>query len=176
LSLKIKEYQHNYHTERANVVAKAQSAWSQVEAIAASADLQINAAIAKSALNRFQTQAVDGYDLLILEAISRAGAGQVRVITDDMDYATVPNIQVFTSNRNVIQEHLNKASYCAARHTWPRLGYQDLSRSEFRKDELYNHITGLAGLDPSLRRRCINLCQSKVSAVKITSYPKFTPK
>jgi hypothetical protein len=27
----------------------------------------------------------------------------VRVITDDMDYATVPNLQVFTSNRNVIQ-------------------------------------------------------------------------
>jgi hypothetical protein len=71
--------------------------------IAASADLQIKDAIARSALNRFQTQAVDGYDLLILEAISRAGAGQVRVITDDMDYATVPNIQVFTSNRNVIQ-------------------------------------------------------------------------
>jgi hypothetical protein len=85
------------------MVAEVQSAWSQVEAIAASADLKINDAIAKSALNRFQTQAVDGYDLLILEAISRAGAGQVRVITDDMDYATVPNIQVFTSNRNVIQ-------------------------------------------------------------------------
>jgi hypothetical protein len=103
LSLKIKEYRHNYHTERANVVAEVQSAWSQVEAIAASADLQINDAIAKSALTRFQTQAVDGYDLLILEAISRAGAGQIRVITDDMDYATVPDIQVFTSNRNVIQ-------------------------------------------------------------------------
>jgi hypothetical protein len=103
LNLKLKEYRHNYPSERANMVAEVQSAWSQVEAIAASADLKINDAIAKSALNRFQTQAVDGYDLLILEAISRAGAGQVRVITDDMDYATVPNIQVFTSNRNVIQ-------------------------------------------------------------------------
>jgi hypothetical protein len=103
LTLKLKEYRHNYPSERANMVAEVQSAWSQVEAIAASADLKINDAIAKSALNRFQTQAVDGYDLLILEAISRAGAGQVRVITDDMDYATVPNIQVFTSNRNVIQ-------------------------------------------------------------------------
>jgi hypothetical protein len=103
LNLKLKEYRHNYPSERANMVAEVQSAWSQVEMIAASADLKINDAIAKSALNRFQTQAVDGYDLLILEAISRAGAGQVRVITDDMDYATVPNIQVFTSNRNVIQ-------------------------------------------------------------------------
>jgi hypothetical protein len=103
LNLKLKEYRHDYPSEQANMVSEVQSAWSQVEAIAASADLKINDAIAKSALNRFQTQAVDGYDLLILEAISRAGAGQVRVITDDIDYATVPNIQVFTSNRNVIQ-------------------------------------------------------------------------
>jgi hypothetical protein len=103
LSLKIKEYRHNYSTERANVVAEVQSAWSQVEAIAISADLTINDDIARAALNRFQAQAIDGYDLLILEAISRAGTGQIQVITDDMDYATVPNIQVFTSNQRVIQ-------------------------------------------------------------------------
>jgi hypothetical protein len=103
LSLKIKEYRHNYHTERANVVAEVQSAWSQVEAIAISADLTINDDIARAALNRFQAQAIEGYDLLILEAISRAGTGQIQVITDDMDYATVPNIQVFTSNHRVIQ-------------------------------------------------------------------------
>jgi hypothetical protein len=103
LSLKLKEYRHNYPTERANVVAEVQSAWSQVEAIAVSADLTINDDIARAALNRFQAQSVDGYDLLILEAISRAGTGQIQVITDDMDYATVPNIQVFTSNGRVIQ-------------------------------------------------------------------------
>jgi hypothetical protein len=103
LDLKLKEYRHNCPSERANMVAEVQSAWSQVEAIAVSADLKINDDIARAALARFQTQAVDGYDLLILEAISRAGTGQVQVITDDMDYATVPSIQVFTSNRNVIQ-------------------------------------------------------------------------
>jgi hypothetical protein len=37
------------------------------------------------------------------EAISRAGTDLVQVITDGMDYATVPNIQVFTSNNRVIQ-------------------------------------------------------------------------
>jgi hypothetical protein len=103
LNLKLKEYRHNYPNERTNVVAEVQLAWSQVEAIAISADLTINDNIARAALARFQTQAVDGYDLLILEAISRAGAGQVQIITDDMDYATVPNIQVFTSNSRVIQ-------------------------------------------------------------------------
>lgn len=39
----------------------------------------------------------------MLEAISRAGAGQVKIVTDDMDYAVVPGIQVFTSNNSVIQ-------------------------------------------------------------------------
>jgi hypothetical protein len=104
LSLTPKEYRHNHSSERANMVAEVQSAWSQVEAIAISADLKINDDIARAALTRFQTQAVDGYDLLILEAINRAGTGQVQVVTDDMDYATVPNIQVFTSNGRVIQE------------------------------------------------------------------------
>jgi hypothetical protein len=108
LSLRPKEYRHNYPTERTNVVSEVQSAWSQVEAIAVSADLKINDDIARAALNRFQTQAVDGYDLLILEAISRAGTDSVQIITDDIDYATVPNIQVFTSNNRVIQEATKK--------------------------------------------------------------------
>jgi hypothetical protein len=102
-SLRPKEYRHSYPAERVKVVAEVHSAWSQVEAIAVSADLEINDNIARAALTRFQTQAVDGYDLLILEAISRAGPGQVQIMTDDMDYATVPNIQVFTSNSRVIQ-------------------------------------------------------------------------
>jgi hypothetical protein len=103
LNLKSKDYRHNYPNERTKVVAEVQLAWNQVEQIAISADLTINDEIAKAALSRFETQAVDGYDLLILEAISRAGTGQVQVITDDMDYATVPNIQVFTSNIQVIK-------------------------------------------------------------------------
>ncbi|NET30434.1 MAG: hypothetical protein F6K19_00265 [Cyanothece sp. SIO1E1] len=101
-TLKTKDYRHNYPTERANVVAEVQSAWSQVEAIALPVDLTIDDTTTNAALNRFQTQALDGYDLLILEAISRSGAGQVRVITDDMDYAVVPGIQVFTSNDSTL--------------------------------------------------------------------------
>ncbi|KAB8318211.1 hypothetical protein SD81_017175 [Tolypothrix campylonemoides VB511288] len=33
----------------------------------------------------------------------KAGAGEVKIITDDINYAVVPNIQVFTSNREAIQ-------------------------------------------------------------------------
>jgi hypothetical protein len=103
LNLKPKDYRHSYPNERAKIVKEVASVWSQIESIAISADLTINDEVAKAALIRFQFQAVDGYDLLILEAISRAGADQIRIITDDMDYATVPNIQMFTSNSNVIR-------------------------------------------------------------------------
>ncbi|MDZ8256919.1 hypothetical protein [Nostoc sp. ChiQUE01b] len=102
--LPLKEYRHNYPNERMNVVAEVQSAWSQIKALAVPVDLTVDDPTTDAALNRFQTQAVDGYDLLLLEAISRAGAGKIKIITDDMDYAVVPDIQVFTSNSNVIQE------------------------------------------------------------------------
>jgi hypothetical protein len=40
------------------------------------------------------------YDLMILEAMDKAGINQV--ITDDGDYVTVPRIKVFTANQNAI--------------------------------------------------------------------------
>ncbi|WP_375473102.1 hypothetical protein [uncultured Nostoc sp.] len=102
--LPIKEYRHNDPIERANIVAEVQFTWRRVKAIAVPIDLTVDDATTDAALNRFKTQAVDGYDLLLLEAISRAGAGQIKVITDDIDYSVVPGIQVFTSNKYVIQE------------------------------------------------------------------------
>jgi hypothetical protein len=66
-------------------------------------ELIIDESTTNAALARFQTQALDGYDLFILEAIHKANPGQVKVITDDMDYATVQNIQLFTSNIQVIK-------------------------------------------------------------------------
>jgi hypothetical protein len=30
-------------------------------------------------------------------------AGQIKIITDDIDYAVVPDIQIFTSNDNIIR-------------------------------------------------------------------------
>ena len=75
-----------------------------MKALAMPIELTVDDKITDAAIARFKTQAVDGYDLLLLEAISRAGTGQVKVITDDMDYSVVPGIQIFTSNNYVIQE------------------------------------------------------------------------
>lgn len=102
-SLSLKEYRHNYLNERQRVVTEVQLSWSQVKALAVPVELTVDDKTTDAALNRFQTQAVDGYDLLLLESISKAEAGKVKVITHDMDYAVVPGIQVFTSNNHVIQ-------------------------------------------------------------------------
>ena len=45
---------------------------------------------------------VDGYDLFILKIMENEGI--TKVITDDSDYVTVPNIQVFTANPTVLNE------------------------------------------------------------------------
>lgn len=105
-TLKTKEYRHNYPIERAKVVAEIQAAWSQVQSIAVSTDITIDEATNNSALTRFSTQPLDGYDLLILEAMKKAGI--IQVITDDGDYVTVPGIRVFTANRNAIDAASNQ--------------------------------------------------------------------
>ena len=95
-----KEYRHNYPAERAKVVAEVETAWNQVTSIAACTDILINEDKTNTALKRFQTQLLDGYDLLILEAMDKAGVKQI--ITDDGDYLTVPGIRVFTANGGAI--------------------------------------------------------------------------
>lgn len=105
-NLKSKEYRHNYPTQRANIVSEIEIAWDQVTLIAASTDITVNEALTNAALNRFKTQILDGYDLMILEAMDKAGINQV--ITDDGDYVTVPGIKVFTANKNAIAAARNQ--------------------------------------------------------------------
>ncbi len=100
-----KEYRHNHPSERKRVVTEVDASWKQVQSIAVPAsDLIIDESLTNAALTRFRTQALDGYDLLILESILQAGAGDIKILTDDMDYATVPNIQIFTNNQAVLQQ------------------------------------------------------------------------
>jgi hypothetical protein len=88
-------------------VSQVQTAWNL---IASSYAYQMSCTVDEStlnaAVNRFQTQALDGYDLFILEAMWQHSI--VDVITDDGDYATVQGIQVFTANRNVIAAARNQ--------------------------------------------------------------------
>jgi hypothetical protein len=100
---KPKEYRHNFSQERANVVKIVESAWAMVRDFAISMDLTISDTTIDAALQRFQEQSLDGYDLLHLETIIQADTGLIKVMTDDCDYCTIPEIQLFTSNSNVIE-------------------------------------------------------------------------
>jgi predicted nucleic acid-binding protein len=98
--LKLKEYRHNLDSERLNVVSLVELSWAQVEYIASPIESIINESLTQAALRRFQSAALDGYDLLIIEAAEHEGVTQF--VTDDMDYAVVAGIQMFTTNQDVI--------------------------------------------------------------------------
>jgi hypothetical protein len=95
-----KDYRHNLPSERARVVLEVQNAWANVKLESQPLPLVIDDPATDAALARFATQPVDGYDLFLLEAISAAGISQV--LTDDGDYCTDPDIQVFTANPRVV--------------------------------------------------------------------------
>lgn len=99
--LRPKEYRHNLSRERATVVAEVEAAWAAVRSLAEPMNTVVDHVATESALSRFKSERVDGYDLFILEAMAREGVAQV--ITDDGDFATVPGIRVFTSNANVVK-------------------------------------------------------------------------
>jgi predicted nucleic acid-binding protein len=98
--ISFKEYRHNLASERLNVVDLVELSWAQVAAIAVPINSAVNEAVTQAALRRFQSEALDGYDLLIIEAAERERITQF--MTDDMDYAVVSGIQMFTTNQDVI--------------------------------------------------------------------------
>jgi predicted nucleic acid-binding protein len=95
-----KEYRHNFPSERNNVCLEIEAACMQVLSLADPLETSINNDLANAALQRLKTNAVDGYDLFLLETMATQGITQV--ITDDADFATVPGIVVFTANRTVL--------------------------------------------------------------------------
>ena len=99
-TIRPKEYRHNLSGERSRVASEIKAAWGQVVSLADPLAVTIDEMTATAALNRLQTEKLDGYDLFILESMKNHGI--VQVITDDGDFATVTGIQVFTANRNVI--------------------------------------------------------------------------
>ncbi len=102
----VKEYRHNESSERSRIVSEIVSVWSQIQGLADSLTIDISATTADAALKRLQTEKVDGYDLFMLEAMKSHGV--LQIITDDGDFVTVPDIQVFTANRNVLTTARNQ--------------------------------------------------------------------
>ena len=96
----LKEFRHNDPTLRGEVVAEIQSAWAIITAVAQPLNLALDTQTVNQVLARLAVNQVDGYDLFILEAMKTHAITQI--ISDDGDFATVPGIQVFTANINVL--------------------------------------------------------------------------
>lgn len=99
-NMKPKEYRHNYPNERASVANAVDTSWKIVKSFAAPMPMQIDEAAGDRALAAFGSQPLDGYDLFMVQAATAAGI--LQVLTDDGDFCTVPDIQMFTANANVI--------------------------------------------------------------------------
>jgi PIN domain nuclease of toxin-antitoxin system len=95
-----KEYRHNNPSERAKVIAEVKSVWGQVSSLAELITVCIDPSMITSILSRIHKELADVYDLFICESMTKNGV--LQVITDDGDYATISDIQVFTANQNVI--------------------------------------------------------------------------
>lgn len=96
-----KQYRHNIPDERSRVYNEIQTVCSMVKELSKPLAIPIDDPLTSVALSRLETERVDGYDVLILESMKRHGI--VQIITDDGDFSSVPGIQVFTANRNLIK-------------------------------------------------------------------------
>lgn len=83
------------------MVREIRSAWNSVKSIASAAAILVDEAATDTALIRLAGQQVDTYDLFLIEAAARNQINQI--MTDDGDFVTVPGLQVFTANHNVIE-------------------------------------------------------------------------
>ena len=104
--LKPKEFRHNsnYITEQNQISTEIETIWQQVSQLGTLLKINIDQDTVMSAKNRIKNCKIDGYDLFILESMIQNGI--TKIITDDGDFSTVPGIEVFTANRNVISTAL----------------------------------------------------------------------
>jgi hypothetical protein len=100
--LKLKEFRHNYPTERAITVNEIGVAWSQVEAISDNRDITIDNTACNDLITLIGSSCVDGYDAFMALQEMKINP-HFAVITDDGDYATIPGIHVFTANQRIIE-------------------------------------------------------------------------
>ena len=100
-TISTKDFRLNCVNLRGKVVTLISDIWCDVVNISTMLDIELDTAFMQSALSLFPSVSLDGYDLFMAETALKAGATQI--ITDDGDYATVPGLTIFTSNRNTIQ-------------------------------------------------------------------------
>ncbi len=99
-----KEFRHNFTSERASVLQTIDTVWQGVTSVASilRAPVMIDQAATDLAKEELCRYPLDGYDLFLLQTARNSGV--TNIISDDGDLCTVPDITLFTCNRNVISQ------------------------------------------------------------------------
>jgi len=87
---------------RESVVRDVEMAWRQVESFGTCLDGEVTKATTDAALSWLSRSAIDGYDGFYLEFMRLAQID--KILTDDSDFSSVPNIIVFSANKRVCRD------------------------------------------------------------------------
>lgn len=100
--IQAKAFRHNYPDLRNDVLQEIEAVWLAVESYAHSIPVTIDQTLTNGAVNELRTKLVDPYDLFFLNSINQECYQVSHILTDDGDYASVPDITVFTANQAII--------------------------------------------------------------------------
>lgn len=98
---KMKDFRHGNPAARLSVEREIDAACKQVMSLSTLMDVDLNSNFVSDSVSNFGSFQVDGYDLMTLEALNKYGVNNI--ITDDCDFATAANMNIFTANQNLIQ-------------------------------------------------------------------------
>lgn len=96
----IKDFRHGNNAARSDVGKEVDAACRQVMSLSTLMDVDLDSSFIASTISNFNSFQVDGYDLMTIEALNRYGVDNI--ITDDCDFATAANMNIFTANANLI--------------------------------------------------------------------------
>ena len=94
----VKQLRHDQH-ERGRVVAEIDVTWQQVEQFGECLTGVVDKPSTARSLSIISSTLVDAYDAFYLDFMHTAGID--KVLTDDSDFSSVPNIIVFSANKRI---------------------------------------------------------------------------
>lgn len=100
--LSLKEFRHGEATKRKKVDELVASCWRLVRRLSQSLCSQLDDNATDAVLTSFLENALDGYDLFMLQAMRANNVPQI--ISNDADFAGVPGIALFTGRYNILKK------------------------------------------------------------------------
>jgi predicted nucleic acid-binding protein len=87
--------------QRKLVIDNVKEAWQYVKRLALPTEFQVDAATADAVLALLTATSLDGYDALLIR--SMRGANVPYILSDDADYASAPNVIVYSANEDICE-------------------------------------------------------------------------